>query len=169
MSSCASSCREPAAAEEGPAVAEEEPPAAEEEAPAAAEEVPAPVEEAPAAAEEEPPAKEGEPAVTKVPGKLKDTIFTAAAGEDGTRENGGAVLATPTSANSGGPKRHVGITLATPRGAEFEANEIDPSGTKGGAPLKFTPGQVRSLLLPEHSLDQSVLLFLTIDAAQMCQ
>jgi hypothetical protein len=92
-------------------------------------------------AEEEPPAKEQKkPAEIVVPGKLKDTIFTAAAEEK--RDNGGAVLATPTSAT--GPKRHIGISLQTPRGAEFDLNEVDPSGTKGtGDPLKYTPGKVR--------------------------
>jgi hypothetical protein len=33
--------------------------------------------------------------------------------------------------------------LQTPRGAEFDVNDVDPSGTKGtGNPLKYTPGQV---------------------------
>lgn len=98
------------------------------------------------AAADEPPAKEGTAEPPKPPGKLKETIFTAADGEE-KRENGGAVLATPTSAT--GPKRHIGISLQTPRGAEFDVNEVDPSGTKGsGNPLKYTPGQV---CIPDNS------------------
>ena len=54
------------------------------------------------------------------------------------------MLASSATAATG-PKRHIGISLQTPRGAEFDVNEVDPSGTKGsGNPLKYTPGQVRS-------------------------